>query len=333
MADWLGIGLQAAETAGNLINQKVQYDRTKKLMDIQQMHQQQLNTQGQQLQMKTWEETNYPAQMEMLKKAGLNPGLMYAKGGQGGTTGSQGGGSASMGAAPQAQKMDITNIMAMKSMEAAIEAQKAGARKANAEADVIEKYGGGQAETGIKKTETEAGRAAAETENIKAQTEINKIKAANSQREIDVSLANTVASTNRQLQENSITAETRDSIVKLARETAVGKTIENSLAEEKINLTKAEIEAISNKIVQEYMRLDIENVRTNQANVSLDQKDRELAQKDMNLKIEKFKAEIAAEYPGIGQAAGSVLKKAWMSLENSKEAWNDPTRTYKDRIK
>jgi hypothetical protein len=38
------------------------------------------------LQKKMWEETNAPAQVEQLKKAGLNPALMYGSGGGGGAT-------------------------------------------------------------------------------------------------------------------------------------------------------------------------------------------------------------------------------------------------------
>ena len=38
------------------------------------------------IQMQMWKETNYAAQVEELKKAGLSIGLMYGKGGAGGTT-------------------------------------------------------------------------------------------------------------------------------------------------------------------------------------------------------------------------------------------------------
>ena len=38
------------------------------------------------MQMQMWEETNYAAQVEQLKKAGLSIGLMYGEGGAGGTT-------------------------------------------------------------------------------------------------------------------------------------------------------------------------------------------------------------------------------------------------------
>ena len=38
------------------------------------------------IQMQMWEDTNFAAQVEQLKKAGLSIGLMYGKGGAGGTT-------------------------------------------------------------------------------------------------------------------------------------------------------------------------------------------------------------------------------------------------------
>ena len=33
-----------------------------------------------------WDETNYPAQVKMMEQAGLNPALLYGKGGGGGAT-------------------------------------------------------------------------------------------------------------------------------------------------------------------------------------------------------------------------------------------------------
>ena len=71
-------------------------------LDLQQNqfeNQQALNQQGHNLQLDMWNKTNFGAQMEHLKKAGLNPALMYKQGGAGGQTGSQGGGSAVGGSA------------------------------------------------------------------------------------------------------------------------------------------------------------------------------------------------------------------------------------------
>ena len=42
---------------------------------------------------------------------------------------------------------------------------------------------------------------------------------------------------------------------------------------------------------------------------------RKLDQKDKEIAIDKFQAEISAEYPQMGAMAGSLLKKAFRSLE------------------
>jgi len=110
---------------------KKQHNRQKELMGIQFGNQQELNKQGQKLQMKTWKDTGYGAQMEMMKEAGLNPGLMYGMSGGGGqTTGSQGGGSAQSG-----------NSHAPMDIGASVQAglMMAQAKKLNAETEEIKK--------------------------------------------------------------------------------------------------------------------------------------------------------------------------------------------------
>ena len=74
-----------------------------KLMNLQVQNQMKLDDYGQQIQLDTWNKTSYPAQVEKLKEAGLNPALLYGNGGAGGVTGSQGGGNASGGSAPSPQ--------------------------------------------------------------------------------------------------------------------------------------------------------------------------------------------------------------------------------------
>jgi hypothetical protein len=84
-----------------------QHNRQKELMGVQFQNQGKLNKQGSDLQFDMWKKTNAPAQVGMLKEAGLNPGLMYGQSGPGGVTGGQGGGSAASGSA--AAPMDIGN--------------------------------------------------------------------------------------------------------------------------------------------------------------------------------------------------------------------------------
>lgn len=308
----LTIGLQAAEGIINQLTAKQQFERQKKLMNIQQSNQMALNEQGQALQMKTWEQTNYPAQVQMLKQAGLNPGLLYSKGGAGGTTGSQGGGSAASGSASQAQPMNIANILQMQAMKAQIAQAEATTRKTSAEAEVIEKYGGGKSEAEIGAAQAGAGKATAEAENTRVETEIRKIEQANTQREIDARVNSTIALTNKLTQDNAITAETRASIVKRTQEEAIGAELENELKEAKTKLTEAEIRAIHTGIVQKWT---------------------ELSQKGQTIKIDQFEAEIRAEYPTAGQVIGGIAKKAYKTLQNIENLFKGGTRPITDKVK
>ena len=87
------------------------YRNNRNLMGLQNQYQRGLNQQGHDLQMDMWNKTNYGAQVEHMKNAGLNPALMYKGAGAGGTTGSQSGGSASMGSSQAGKVMDLSNAL------------------------------------------------------------------------------------------------------------------------------------------------------------------------------------------------------------------------------
>lgn len=309
---WMEIGIAGANILQNQIGAKQQYERQKKLMGLQQQNQMALNEQGQQIQLDTWEKTNYPAQMKMIKEAGLNPALLYSKGGPGGTTGGQGGGSAASGQASQAQNMDISSIIQMKAIQASIQAQEAQARKANAEAKVIEEYGGGRSEADIAATQAQKGKTEADTRLAEVNARIAEIEAANTQREIDTRINSTVALTNKLVQENAITAETRSSIVKRTQEEAIGAELENELRVSKTKLTEAEIRAIQTGIVQRWT---------------------ELSQKGQTINIDQFEAEIKAEYPTAGQVIGGIAKKAYKTLQNIENMFKGGPQPIKDTVK
>lgn len=81
-------------------NDQRQLRQQQKLTDQQVAASKDLSTFNNEQQYQMWLKTNYPAQMEQLRKAGLNPGLLYGMGGGGGaTTGSGGGGSVTGGMA------------------------------------------------------------------------------------------------------------------------------------------------------------------------------------------------------------------------------------------
>jgi hypothetical protein len=109
---------------GGFIGAGNQHRRQRELMGLQHQNQRDLNQQGHELQMDMWNRTNYGAQVEHMKAAGLNPALMYGMSGGGGTTaGSQGGGSASGGQAQAWNPMDLSNMALMNAQKEKIEAE------------------------------------------------------------------------------------------------------------------------------------------------------------------------------------------------------------------
>lgn len=118
----------------------------KKTMDMQLQNQKELNEHQQQMQLDMWDKTNYKAQVDQMKKAGLNVGLMYEGGGTGGSTQSSVGGSA--------QGMEAPDIMGMmlqaQKLKSEIKVNEASANKLNAEAT---KTGGVDTEKGYKEIE------------------------------------------------------------------------------------------------------------------------------------------------------------------------------------
>jgi len=162
----LGIGTAIGSMAGNHGNERRNYRNERNLMGLQQQNQMGLNQQGHDLQMDMWNKTNYGAQMEHIKNAGLNPALMYGMSGGGGTTaGSQSGGSAAKGSSQIGRQMDMSNLL----MEAQIKSMEAKANSDNANADATAGYKGD--ESGARKGDLIASKdlkvTQRETEEIK----------------------------------------------------------------------------------------------------------------------------------------------------------------------
>ena len=117
------IGLFAGPLQDQVIGDQ-QVSRQKNLMDYQMRHQ-----------LEMWQRTNYPAQVEMMKRAGLNPALMYGQAGAGGQIGvtAPSGGQGTGGANPFAGAgQDIIGLMLAKS-QARLNEAKAAEAEAKAE--------------------------------------------------------------------------------------------------------------------------------------------------------------------------------------------------------
>ena len=112
------------------------------------------------MQMQMWEDTNYAAQVEQLKKAGLSIGLMYGKGGAGGTT--TGAGATGVSAPTAPSGMGMINGSQLATQLANIELIKAQTNKTNVEAEKIR---------GVDTANVEAS-----TKNLLATTDNEKVK-------------------------------------------------------------------------------------------------------------------------------------------------------------
>lgn len=142
------LGMIGASLAGPLLgiglaehNDKRQLEQQQQLQNMQIEGQKHLTDYSYGKQMEMWEKTNYQAQIEQMKKAGVNPGLLYGmKGGGGVTTGTAGNTGVSGGNAPVGGG-EIQGLMGIGLQTALTQAQidnvKADTVKKNVEANKI----------------------------------------------------------------------------------------------------------------------------------------------------------------------------------------------------
>jgi len=223
----IGLGAAAVSSIGNQILNQQQFKQEKELMGIQMGNQQTLNAQGHEMQMDMWNKTNYGAQIEHMKNAGLNPGLMYGmKGGGGTTTGSQSGGAASKGNAPQAAKVDMNALLM-------------GAQLKNINAQ----------------TENTNAKTANELDGIKKGYEATNNRTV-------AELTRTIEQAKAQALANDITEKTKESVINKARLEWLGEEIKNNLNAAKIKLSEKQMYGIQQKIYQEWMKIGLKTVNS-----------------------------------------------------------------------
>lgn len=154
MNPWVQAGAQALGSAGGGLlggltdaifgkgRAKRQLKYQTQLMERQNANSKDLAEYQYDMEMRKWEETNYKAQTDQMRKAGLNVGLMYDGGGQGGTTATAG----MPSGAPAGQYQDTNSIgigMELGQRTAMQNAQidLINAQKENVEADTEKKKG------------------------------------------------------------------------------------------------------------------------------------------------------------------------------------------------
>jgi hypothetical protein len=249
--DWGKIGTSAGMGILGMIAghnaQRRQHRDNKELIGMQHSNQRNLNQMGHDLQMDMWNKTNYGAQMQHIKDAGLNPALMYGMSGGGGvTTGSQSGGSAASGSAEQMRPMDLGNAL--------IGAQ---IKDLEASANLKDDQGNKLKNVDTKEAESRIGEIEARTENekvkkilVEIQTDIEEIRKANTQREYDANIGKTEQELRRLSIGADLDLETFDAVVEEAAGNAVLAWKNVGLIDSKTELSDTQINEIQNKIQQ-----------------------------------------------------------------------------------
>ena len=193
------------------------------------------------IQMQMWRDTNYAAQVEELKKAGLSIGLMYGKGGAGGTTTGAGATGVSAPSAPTG--MGLQGGSQLAAQVANIELTKA--QTENVKADTERKLG-----VDKEKVEAETNSLIQGISNQKAQEKLIKAEAGikEIQLEVDqwsteqykeivnVNLWRAINAWEKEVAEKTITQETADEAITIMEQKAIGSKLENELIKGKTGL-------------------------------------------------------------------------------------------------
>lgn len=106
-----------------MFNDRRQIKQQERLQNLQMQGQRAMGIFNYNQQMKLWENTNYPAQVEQMKKAGLNPAMIYGMGGSGGATTNAQPGNVTGGQAPSGGH-EIQDMSGMGMQRSLLEAQK-----------------------------------------------------------------------------------------------------------------------------------------------------------------------------------------------------------------
>ena len=263
---WSGIGKAAIGVGTGLLGMVGQRRREKRamanqrsLMKEQMNNQWALNKQGAELQYDMWKKTNYPAQVEMLKEAGLNPAIIYGQGGAGGaTTGGQGGGSAAGGQAPAPQPMLMEDMVQAAMTAAQIELAKSQAKKNEAEADSIRGEEGTVGEAQINKLSKELQSLSAQIKSEESKQAVMEADRWIKEKELD----KLTEEINILANDRTISDRTRNATINRIINEAIYSEIKNRAEEADIKLTEEETNRAWHQIRQEWVKTGLQGIQT-----------------------------------------------------------------------
>lgn len=276
------IGMQAAGGILGMITggqqDKRNYDMANRVGRLNNILGMEMGNYNFQKQLEMWERTGPVGQMEQLKKAGLNPALMYGKSGPGGMLAAPGtAGHASANTGDYTREMGMGMQLATGLQQAQIENLKADTEKKKAEA-----------------TKT----AGADTDLTTATTEMQRIQNEIAEKTKDKTIEGISYQVAKTWKESSILAAEdlvawdENVINARIKGTAAGylqAILQNKQLEAQIKLTDEQAKAVTAAVIQKWT---------------------ELGQGNIKLAIEAFKAEVEAAKPGLWNVLGGLAQDA-----------------------
>lgn len=269
-------------------------------------------------QLDLWKKTNYKAQMDEMREAGLNPGLLYGMGGGGGATASLASSSmtAPSGGNQKSTPIDIASIMGMKQQlelqRAQTENVKAQTEKTKVEA---EKIGGVDTEA----TKASAKEAEARTENLLQDVLEKRVSQQDRMNYIASEARKAIAEVRQQEAQATITEETAQAQIETIKTNAIGATLGNVLLRKDAKLKDEQMREIDVKIQK--MAADVQ------------QGWQQLKVEQQRAKIQQFAEEIKANYPSIVQSAGKMLDDGVKQLYRIFEELGLPQEAPQHKVK
>lgn len=242
------------------------------------------------LAMEYWDYTNWENQVDHLKKAGLNPALMYAKGGTGGQTG--GGQAQGVGLSPSNQEaikaQQIGMALQLAQLKSQIEVNESVAKKNTAEAEKTAGVDTEAAKMGIKLSEAQV-----LSERERKNVLYWEAEVAQSESVLKEALANTEQFNLQKVQWDIRMVEKgyeelSERVAMLKRENKIGDaTAEMQIEQYKANLVDTWAGAMLKMAQTETQKEEVKAIaeRLKQKNYELDQKDTEIIQRWVDLGI------------------------------------------------
>lgn len=233
-------------------NDRRQLRQQGKLQALEIQGQQQMTDYNMAKQLQMWKDTNYKAQMNELKQAGLNPGLIYGMSGGGGVTTGQATGNVTGGKAPEGGN-EVVNMLGMGIQRELLEAQKANieANTENIKADTANKPLTG------KNIEASTGNLLQGIENAKSQQALTEVQTAIANIEEHIAgttqnhiVAQIYSATKILRNDQTISDTTVNDKIKEIKAQAIGALLENSLTRAKTAVDQKQLQVMHNQIIQ-----------------------------------------------------------------------------------